>query len=98
MASGLYFVLGMAVGAALTTVIFISTRNQRHGPTPSDLATQVSEETLARARELVAAGKVVHAVKVIRDETGWNLKHSKAVVDTMPRTKKNDGFGYYSGQ
>jgi hypothetical protein len=91
MSSGLYFVLGMAVGAALTAVLFMSTRGRAPTPAPRE---QVSEETLARARELVAAGKIVHAVKVIRDETGWDLKHSKAVVDAMPRTKKNDGFGY----
>jgi ribosomal protein L7/L12 len=96
MSSGLYFMLGLAVGAALTAVIFMSAR--RRPPVPRDLAEQVSEETLARARELVAAGKIVHAVKAIRDETGWDLRRSKAVVDGMPRMrKKDDGFGYYGG-
>jgi ribosomal protein L7/L12 len=95
MSSGLYFILGLAVGASLTAVIFLSGR--KRAPAPRELAERVSEETLTRARQLVAAGKVVHAVKAIRDETGWDLKRSKAVVDGMHRGRKDDGFGYYGG-
>jgi hypothetical protein len=58
MSSGLYFVLGLAVGAALTAVLFMSTRGRAPKPAPRELVEQVSEETLARARELVAAGKI----------------------------------------
>lgn len=47
----------------------------------------VSEETLARAREFAAAGKVVLAVKTIRDETGWGLKRCKDIVDGMPKRR-----------
>jgi ribosomal protein L7/L12 len=43
----------------------------------------VAPETLARARELVAARKPVQAVKVIRDETGWPLKRCKDIVDDL---------------
>jgi ribosomal protein L7/L12 len=56
----------------------------------------VSEETLALARSLVARRKFVLAVKAIRDETGWDLKRCKDIVDGMPRGRKNDdGFGYH---
>jgi len=93
MSSGLYFVLGMAVGAALTAVLFTATRRR---PT-REPAGEVGEEALARARELVARGKVIHAVKVVREDTGWDLKHAKAVVDRMPRQRKDDGFGPFGG-
>jgi ribosomal protein L7/L12 len=95
MPSALYFILGLAVGAALTTVIFMTTR--RHPPEPrQQLADHVTEETLTQARELVAAGKIIKAVKTIREETGWDLKRSKAIVDTLPRNKKNDDVGYHN--
>jgi len=43
----------------------------------------VSAETLARARALVASGKVIHAVQAVREETGWSLRRSKDVVDRL---------------
>ncbi|MGB3437446.1 MAG: hypothetical protein WBA97_01730 [Actinophytocola sp.] len=59
---------------------------------------EVSEETMARARELAAAGKVVLAVKSIRDETGWDLRRCKDVVDRMPKKNKGGGLdGYFRG-
>jgi ribosomal protein L7/L12 len=54
------------------------------GEPPAPPRTGVSDATLARARELKAAGKVVLAVKVVREETGWGLKECKDVVDQMP--------------
>jgi ribosomal protein L7/L12 len=64
-------------------------------PPPLPVA-RVSEETLALARSLVAQRKIVLAVKAIRDETGWDLKRCKDIVDAMPRGKwKDDGFGYH---
>lgn len=65
------------------------------GEPPAPRQDEVSEETMTRARELKAAGKVVHAVKAIRDETGWDLKRCKDIVDRMP--KKRDDSGYYYG-
>lgn len=46
-------------------------------------AEDVSAETLARARALVASGKVIHAVQAVREETGWSLRRSKDVVDRL---------------
>jgi ribosomal protein L7/L12 len=57
---------------------------------------EVSAATMTRARELAAAGKVVHAVKAIRDETGWSLKRCKDIVDGMPK-KRDDGTGHHGG-
>ncbi len=57
----------------------------------------VGEETLARARALVAEGKFVHAVKAVREETGWDLRRSKDVVDRLKAEqpkRRDDGFGY----
>jgi ribosomal protein L7/L12 len=51
--------------------------------TQAAVGTEVDEETLARAREFIAAGKPIQAVKVVREETGWSLKHSKDVVDRL---------------
>ncbi|HEY0452208.1 ribosomal protein L7/L12 [Actinophytocola sp.] len=69
-------------------------------PPPPDLAAGVSEEALARASGLVANGKIVAAVKVVRDDTGWPLKQAKDVVDRLranqPR-RRDDGIGYFGG-
>jgi hypothetical protein len=91
MSSGLYLVLGLVIGSVVTGLAFARTRRQPP-PVPTD---QVSEETLARACDLVARGRIVHAVKVIRDETGWDLRRSKDVVDGM-RYRRKDG-GFYGG-
>jgi ribosomal protein L7/L12 len=53
------------------------------GEPPAPPRDEVSEATMARARQLAAAGKVVHAVKAIRDETGWSLKRCKDIVDGL---------------
>jgi hypothetical protein len=95
MSSGLSFVLGLGLGVFLTSMVFLGIWSRRRKPVAHDLATEVSEETLARARELVYRGKIVLAVKAVRDETGWDLRRAKAVVDTMPR-QRGDG-GYYPG-
>jgi ribosomal protein L7/L12 len=66
------------------------------GEPPPPPVSEVSEETLALARSLAARRKIVLAVKAIRDETGWDLKRCKDIVDTMPRGRKSDdGFGYH---
>lgn len=53
------------------------------GEPPAPPRYEVSEATMARARELAAAGKVVHAVKAVREETGWDLKRAKDFVDGL---------------
>jgi ribosomal protein L7/L12 len=93
MSSGLYFVLGLVVGSVVTALNFLRARPRHQLGQKED----VSEETLARARELVAQGKIVTAVKAVRDETGWDLKRAKAVVDEIPRGRKDDGIGHYGG-
>jgi ribosomal protein L7/L12 len=92
MSAGTAFALGLIIGVLATTVVFAFLRPSRVSTPPAgELVTQVSEETLARARDLVARGKIVHAVKAVREETGWDLVRAKAVVDTLPRSPRDDG-------
>lgn len=44
---------------------------------------ELSPSALLRARALVAEGKYVHAVKVIREDTGWPLKKAKDAMDRL---------------
>jgi ribosomal protein L7/L12 len=53
------------------------------GEPPAPRTGEVSEYTLALARELLASGKKIQAVKVVRDETGWGLKQSKDFVEGL---------------
>jgi hypothetical protein len=88
MSTGTAFVLGFLLGVVLMLVVFLSVR---HRPQPPVVLSEVGEETLARARDLVARGEIVHAVKVVREETGLDLVRAKAVVDRLPRpTGKDD--------
>jgi ribosomal protein L7/L12 len=82
MSSGLTFMLGMAAGFVLATLFFLRDLANRR---PKRVA-EVSEDTLVKARELVALGKPVQAIKVVRDETGCGLKQAKAVVDGLSRS------------
>lgn len=93
MSSGSAFTLGLVVGIVVTMVTFLLVRSSaRRAPVPpaGELVEQVSEVALAQARELVARGRIVHAVKVVREATGFDLVRAKAVVDTLPRDKKDD--------
>lgn len=79
MSSDVTFILGMVAGFGLATLIFLRDLvNRRPKPDP-----EVSADTLAKARELVALGRPVQAVKVVRDETGASLRQAKAVVDGL---------------
>lgn len=53
------------------------------GEPPAPRTGEVSEATVALARELVAGGKKIQAVKVVREDTGWGLKQSKDFVDRL---------------
>ncbi|AZI59261.1 hypothetical protein EH165_15065 [Nakamurella antarctica] len=48
---------------------------------PSESAVRLEVEL--EARSLVAAGKKIHAIKVVREETGWSLLDAKEYVDTL---------------
>jgi ribosomal protein L7/L12 len=50
---------------------------------PAPEGPEPSPETVQRARELIAAGKYVSAVKAIRDDTGWGLKEAKEAADRL---------------
>jgi len=93
----------IALGVGIALVVFVAVRALRRRPAPTPPLVGrpidgVSEQTLAEARALVASGKVILAVKAVREETGWDLRRSKDVVDRLraevPK-KREDGFGYY---
>ena len=50
---------------------------------PSPPPPELSPSALLRARALVAEGKYVHAVKVIREDTGLPLKEAKDAMDRL---------------
>jgi ribosomal protein L7/L12 len=57
------------------------------GPVPPPVPPpELSTAALVRARELIAAGKPIQAVKVIRDDTGWSLKQAKETMDRLRGT------------
>jgi hypothetical protein len=72
----------IALGVGIALVIFVSVLALRRRE-PSRAVTEISPEALAQAKSLVAGGKKIQAVKVIRDETGWQLKRRKDIVDRM---------------
>lgn len=44
----------------------------------------VLDDTLKfEARELLARGKKIQAVKLVREQTGWGLKQAKDFVDSL---------------
>lgn len=53
------------------------------GEPPAPRTGEVSEHTLALARELLASGKKIQAVKAVREETGWGLKEAKDFVEGL---------------
>lgn len=53
------------------------------GPLPPSPPPELSPSALLRARALVAEGRYVHAVKVIREDTGLPLKEAKDAMDRL---------------
>jgi ribosomal protein L7/L12 len=47
------------------------------------VAQRVPSETRERARGLIAEGKPVHAIKLVRDETGMGLRDAKDYVEAV---------------
>ncbi len=55
-----------------------------NGPIPpAEPPAGLSPDTVARAREHIAAGEPIHAVRVIRDDTGWSLKDAKKAMERI---------------
>lgn len=54
-------------------------------PTPPrpPRASEVGAEVEVRARDLVERGRAIHAVKLVREHTGWDLRTSKNYVDGL---------------
>jgi ribosomal protein L7/L12 len=89
MSSGTAFILGFFLGVLLTLAVAVAVR--RRPVAPPVVLSEVPEEALARARALVAQGRIVHAVKAVREETGLGLAQAKAVVDRLPRNGEENG-------
>ena len=53
------------------------------GEPPAVPRAELSLAAMAQVRELVAAGKTIQAVKLVREDTGWGLKQAKDFVDSL---------------
>ena len=53
------------------------------GAPPAPPREELSLSAMARVRELLAAGKTIQAVKLVREDTGWGLKEAKDFVDRL---------------
>ncbi len=58
------------------------------------------KELEGQVRALVAQGRIVEAVKRVRETTGWGLKQSKDYVDALaqPEVERNDPCPCGSGR
>jgi hypothetical protein len=88
MSTGTAFILGFLLGVVLMLAVFLAVRRR---PSPPIVLPEVPEETLTRASALVGQGRIIHAVKLVREETGLDLLHAKAVVDRLPRDQGQQG-------
>lgn len=53
------------------------------GAPPAAPRTELSLAAMAQVRELMAAGRTIQAVKLVREDTGWGLKQAKDFVDSL---------------
>jgi hypothetical protein len=70
--------LAGALGVLAAVVLW-----QKRQAKPALRLDELSPQTLARAEEYVAAGKIVLAVKVVHDATGWPPRECKPVIDHL---------------
>ncbi len=53
------------------------------GEPPAHPRDELSPTAMAQVRALLAAGKTIQAVKLVREDTGWGLKRAKDFVDRL---------------
>lgn len=53
------------------------------GKPPAAPRAELSLAAMAQVRELIAAGKTIQAVKLVREDTGWGLRQAKDFVDSL---------------
>lgn len=82
MLAGLAGVLGVLAAVVLW---------QKRQPKPGPRLEELSAQTLARAQEYVAAGKIVQAAKVVHDATGWPPRECKPVIDHLRARHAKNG-------
>ena len=86
----------IALGVGIALVIFVSVLAlRRREPKPPRQEREISQEALAQAKELVADGWKIKAIKVIRDETGWPLKRCKDITDRMKTKPEQPDDSYW---
>ncbi|MFI7678609.1 ribosomal protein L7/L12 [Actinophytocola sp. NPDC049390] len=53
------------------------------GEPPAPPRAELSLAAMAQVRDLLAAGRTIQAVKLVREDTGWGLKQAKDFVDRL---------------
>lgn len=53
------------------------------GQSFSNLGKSVSPSVMAEVRDLLSERKIIEAIKLVNDHTGWGLKESKDFIDSL---------------
>jgi ribosomal protein L7/L12 len=75
----------IAVGVGIALFLFAGYLSMRRRRAPHRVR-EISPAALTQARELVAEGRIVQAVRLIRGETGLSLADAKAYADSLAST------------
>jgi hypothetical protein len=76
-------ILAIFVLAIVFLLRKIAARNTSHARLEPPQQPQLTEHLQLRARELIGQGKIIAAIKLIREETGLSLKEAKLAADNL---------------
>ncbi|QBI54535.1 hypothetical protein EKD16_13765 [Streptomonospora litoralis] len=78
-----FFAVAVGGGLALGLYRESQRRTQRRRSPASPLSHALPDDVVARARERIGEGKPVHAIKELREATGYDLRSAKTIVDAL---------------
>ncbi|MFI6597339.1 50S ribosomal protein L7/L12 [Nonomuraea sp. NPDC050536] len=70
----------IALAAVITITVYLATRRK---PAPPSQPIQLPSELEHHLRQLIAQRQPIHAIKILRDHTGLDLRTAKNIVDAM---------------
>jgi ribosomal protein L7/L12 len=82
MAEGVIWGFFAVVIVAIAVLVVTAVRSKERLSDPPDYSV-VGDEVRHRVARLLSQRKVVEAVKVVRDDTGWGLKDSRDFVNAL---------------
>ncbi|MFE3455701.1 ribosomal protein L7/L12 [Nonomuraea sp. NPDC059194] len=84
----------IAVAAFIILTVTLATRKTRHGTSITPTHTRAPDDLDGVLRDLIARGRKIHAIKLLREHTGLGLKQAKDAVEALAAGRIHPGLAH----